>query len=454
MKVVTLSMIILGDIPFWSLDGEDAWSALHNVFKDQYDDTILGLMALVISKGFSAPGSWSEEEVRSLVRNACSGKEIVSILLEGVRSGPFALSDEERISYIYALPILTEILHRLGELPSTKAFIGLHPETLFSDVASLILAVDGIHDTADSLGASRELGKFMEEALRLLRTFKPPVRRQGSMNIIFDGTLVSFIRCNQDSSSISNAAMQTLDWLNQCLSEYDFVTEDTISRMMWGMGSTELREEVLQLTYTYVSKWFSRVGEPKYKWWVSKGLISHLLTALSGGATTGTMDLMVPLALRHIIKRATSMSWELQESVEIISVAIGVVNSASPDTGTVGQAYSLLVFEVVLAIWNTLCEECRATLMSEEMFGATKRILLDIEELLGDGKVGLTAAVKSKIGIMVCPEPFDLSPRVVQRFLSDLKAKRSDLWAAADLDTVVNRIDGVLLNGTTPKAQL
>ncbi|KAG8892659.1 hypothetical protein FRC01_014041, partial [Tulasnella sp. 417] len=172
MKVVTLSKVILGDIPFWSLDREQAWSALWHVFEDKYDDTILGLMALAIAKGFSGLNSRSEEEVRSLVRNACLGKEIVPILLEGVRCGPEALSEEEGPWYIHALPIFTEILQRLGELPSTKAFIELHPETLFADVANLILAADEIYDTKS--GASGELNKFMDEALRLLRTFKPP----------------------------------------------------------------------------------------------------------------------------------------------------------------------------------------------------------------------------------------------------------------------------------------
>ncbi|KAG8914542.1 hypothetical protein FRC01_004019 [Tulasnella sp. 417] len=454
MKVVTLSKVILGDIPFWSLDREPAWSALWHVFEDKYDDTILGLMALAIAKGFPSPNNRPEEEVRGLVRNACSGKEIVAILLEGVRSGPTALSDKERISYIYALPIFTEILHRLGELPSTKEFIGLNPETLFYDVTRLILAVDGIYEVAHSVGASSELDKFMHEAQRLLRIFKPPVTRQRSMHIIFDGTLVSFVRSNQNAASVSTAAMQTFDWLNLCLSEHDFVTEDTISRIMWGMEQTELREEVLQLIYTYVSKWFWRVGEHKCRLWTSKGLISQILTALSSGAKTGSMDLMVPLALRHVIKRATSMSWELQDSEEAMRIGINVVKSVNSDAGTVGQAYSLLIFEVILSIWEVLSEECRTRLMSEEMVEATKRILLVIEELLGDGTVTLTAALRSKIGIMACPEPFDLSPIVLQRFLSDLKAKKPDTWADADLDTVVNRIDGLLLNGTTPKPQL
>ncbi|KAG9044370.1 hypothetical protein FS837_008258 [Tulasnella sp. UAMH 9824] len=458
MKVVTLSMIVLGDVPFWSLDREQAWSALWHVFGDKYDDTILALMALAISKGFSASASRPEEEVRRVVqnqvRNACSGNEIVAILLEGVRSGPAALSEDQCTSYSHALPIFTEILHRLGELPSTKAFIGQDTETLFLDVANLILAVDGIYDAAQLLGASDERNEFMDEASRLLRIFKPSVTQKDSTPTIFNGTLVSFVRCNQSSPSISTAAMQTLDWLNFCLGEYDFVADDTISYLMWGLESTESREEVLQLIYTYVSKWMSRVVERKYRLWLLKGLISQLLKALSSGAT-GSMDLMVPLALRHIIKRAASMSREPQESEEIIKVGIDVINSVNSDTGTVGQAYSLLTFEVVLSIWEITPEEKRAKQMSEGMVGATKRILLEIEELLGNqpGKT-LTAVLRSKIGIMACPEPFNLSPVVFQRFLSELTAKKADICTAVGLETIVNRIDGLLFNGTTPRAQI
>ncbi|KAG8910377.1 hypothetical protein FRC01_006369 [Tulasnella sp. 417] len=453
MRVITLSMIALGDMPLWSQGSEHAWFALRHVFENPYDDTILALVAIAILRGFATSGL-EPKRVRDLVRNAGSRKEIAAILLEGVRCGTEALLRREGPRYIHALPIFTEILQRLRELPSTKEFIELHPETLFADVANLILAADQIYDTKS--GASSELDKLMDEALQLLRTFKPPVTRLDSMSIIFDGTLVSFVRCKQGSASVSNAGMQTLDWLNQCLSEYDFVTEGIISRLMWGLESPEFRGEVLQLIYTYVSKWFAHIGERRYKSWTSKGLIAQLLEALASGATTGSMDLMVPLALRHIIKRATSMSWELQDAEEIISVGINAVNSVNSYIGTVGQAYSLPTFEVVLSIWEIISDESRATLMSEEMGGATKRILLDIEELLGDNQGGttLTAALRSKIGIMACPEPFNLSPIVLQKFLSDLKAKKPDIWAAADLETVVNRVQDLLFNGTTPKAQL
>ncbi|KAG8908671.1 hypothetical protein FRC01_007312 [Tulasnella sp. 417] len=455
MKVVTLSMVVLGDIPFWLLDREQAWSALSHVFEDEYDDTILGLMALVIANGFAGPTIRPEEEIRGLVRNACSGKGIAAILLEGVRCGPEALSEKQRPSYIHALPIFTEILQRLGELPSTKAFIELNPETLFADVANLILAVDEIYDTQS--GPSSELDRFMNEALHLLRTFKPPLTRHGSMHTIFEGILISFVRCNQGSTSISKAAMETLEWLNQCLSEHDFVTESTISRLMWGLESPELRGELLRLIYTHVSKCFSRVSEVRYKLWISNGLIPQLLEALLSGATTGYMEMVVPLALRHVIKRAKAKSWELQEVEEIASVGITVVNSVvNGDTGALGQAYSLVIFEVILAIWEILCEECRATQMSEGMVGAMKHILLDIEDLFGDkqGTATLTSTLRSKIGVVACPEPLNLSPTVLQKFLSDLKAKKPDIWAAADLDTVVHRVRDLLVDGTTPKAQL
>ncbi|KAG8891437.1 hypothetical protein FRC01_014702 [Tulasnella sp. 417] len=250
--------------------------------------------------------------------------------------------------------------------------------------------------------------------------------------------------------------METLDWLNQCLSEYDFVADDTISRLMWSLESPELRGEVLRLIYTYVSNWFSRVGERRFKSWISNRLIPRLLEALSSGATTGYMEFVVPLALRHVIDRAISKSWELQpqEVEEIIKVGIHVVNSINSDTGTVGQAYALLMFEVMLSTWETIPQERRAAQMSKEMVGATKRILLAIEELLRvDDKqapITLTAALRSRIGIVVCPEPVNLSPGVLQSFLSELTAKKPDLCAAADLDTIVNRVHGLLFGGTTP----
>lgn len=60
-------MIVLGDILFWSLDREAAWSALRHVFVNTYDDTILALMALTISKGFPTMTFQSEEKVHSSV---------------------------------------------------------------------------------------------------------------------------------------------------------------------------------------------------------------------------------------------------------------------------------------------------------------------------------------------------------------------------------------------------
>ncbi|KAG9044374.1 hypothetical protein FS837_008262 [Tulasnella sp. UAMH 9824] len=459
MKVVTLSMIVLGDIPFWSLDRGLAWSALKHVFVDKYDDTILALLALAISKGFQTVNLQSEEKIRSSVRNACSGKDITAILLEGVRSGPTALSKEERPSYIHALPIFTEILRHLGELPSTKAFIGLDHEALFLDVTQLILAVDGIYDPAPSSEVLKVLDKFMDEAQRLLRKFKPPITRQAySMDTIFNGTLVCFARCNQNNSSTSNATMQTLDWLNRCLGEYKFVTDDTVSRLMWGLESTSSREDVLQLIYTYLSKWGSRVGNHEYKSWVSKGLIKQLLKALAGGASTGSMNMLVPLTLRHIIRRAASESWEVQDSEEIMRVGINVVNSVNSDTGTTGQAYSLVIFEVVLIVWGLISEEIKGKQMSGEVVQATKRTLQVIEELISNQppKTTLTDALSSEIGIMVYSEPFNLSPELLQKFLDDFASKKSDIWAIFGVDIIVNRLRGRLFksNGTTSQAQI
>lgn len=72
MKVVTLSMIVLGDIPFWSFDRKDAWSALWHLFGDKYDDTILALVALTILKGFSTSHP-SSKDPRILLQRAWSG---------------------------------------------------------------------------------------------------------------------------------------------------------------------------------------------------------------------------------------------------------------------------------------------------------------------------------------------------------------------------------------------
>lgn len=72
VKVVMLSIVALGDIPFWELDREHAWSALWHVFGGEYDDTILALVALTISRGFSG-SNFQSEQMLILVRSACSG---------------------------------------------------------------------------------------------------------------------------------------------------------------------------------------------------------------------------------------------------------------------------------------------------------------------------------------------------------------------------------------------
>ncbi|KAG8893963.1 hypothetical protein FRC01_013246, partial [Tulasnella sp. 417] len=86
-----------------------------------------------------------------------------------------------------------------------------------------------------------------------------------------------------------------------------------------------------------------------------------------------------------------------------------------------------------------MSEESREEQMSEKMVRATKRILLEIEELLGDqpGKT-LTDALRSKIGTMVCPEAFTLSPDVLQKFLSELTAKKTEICAKEGLGAIVD----------------
>ncbi|KIO25527.1 hypothetical protein M407DRAFT_244052 [Tulasnella calospora MUT 4182] len=93
--------------------------------------------------------------------------------------------------------------------------------------------------------------------------------------------------------------------------------------------------------------------------------------------------------------------------------------------------------------------------MSDGMVQATERILLGIEALIGNQpKTTLTAALRAKIGIMVCSEPFNLSPAVLQRFLSELTAKKPDICAQVGLDTIVNRLHDRLFDGAAPKAQI
>ncbi|KAG9022371.1 hypothetical protein FS837_006423 [Tulasnella sp. UAMH 9824] len=453
IKVVTLSMIVVGDIPFWSLDRELAWSALWHVFGDKYDDTIVALVALTIAKGFSTSLTPSED-IRPLIERAWSGKDIFDILLEAVCCGPIALWEDARPSYIHALPVFSEILRCIGELPSTKASIGLKPEALLPDVARLILAVNGVYDVAHSSGALSQLGEFMADALRLLQVCNPPVEQQPFTPPLFNGTLVAFIRSNQLGTFNLAPATQTFDWLNLCLSksESDFVVGRTISYMMRGLKTVETREDMLQLLYTYTSKWFAGVTQDQFTKWQSKGLVPQLLYALSSGNSTGSINLLVPLALRHVTNPALSMRRELQESEEIIRVGIDVVNSVNSTTGDMGQANSLLIFEVVLSVWETMPEEIRSKRMSEGMVEATVRILTDIDGLLGN-KPGetLTGALRSKIGTKVCPEPFNLSPAVLQRFVSELTAKKG---TNSGLDAVVNRLQGRFFGDTTPRAQV
>ncbi|KAG8964996.1 hypothetical protein FRC00_013772 [Tulasnella sp. 408] len=449
IRVVTLSMIVVGDIPFWSLDRELAWSALWHVFGDKYDDTIVALVALIISKGFPMSHSPSRD-VRTLVQSAWSGKDIVDILMKAIRCGPIALCEDARPSYKDALPVFSEILRCIGELPSTKA---LPPEALLPDVARLTLAVNEVYDTADSAGVLSELGEFMAGALRLLRVCNPAVKQGQLTPLLFNGTLVAFIRSNQFNSSDSATATQTFDWLNNCLreSEFDWVANRTISYMMRGFKTDESREDMLQLLYTYTSKWFAGVGKEQLSKWQSKDLITQLLYALSSGTSTGSINLLVPLALRHVTNRATSMSWELQESDEIIRVGIDVVDSVNSNTGAMGQAYSLLIFEVVLSVWETMPEEIRSKKISEGMVRATTRILMDIDELLGrlPGET-LTTALRSKIGTTVCPEAFNLSPAVLQRFVWDLTAKKG---TTSGLDAIVDHLHGRFFDDATPKAK-
>ncbi|KAG8957375.1 hypothetical protein FRC00_004063 [Tulasnella sp. 408] len=451
IKVVTLSMIVVGDIPFWSLDREPAWSALWHVFGDKYDDTIVALVALTISKRFSTSHPPSED-IRTLVERAWSGKDIFDILLEAVRCGPIALWEDARPSYIHALPVFTEILQCIGGLPSTKASIGLNPEALLPDVARLILAVNEVYDAAHSSGALSQLGEFMAGALHLLQVCNPPVKQQQFTPPLFNGTLVAFIRSNQLSSSNLATATQAFDWLNLCLSESesDFVAGRTISYMMRGLKTGETREDMLQLLYTYASRWFARVGDEQFNKWQSEGLVTQLLYALSSGKSTGSINLLVPLVLRHVTNRAVSMRRELPESEEIIRVGIDVVNSVNSDTEAVGQAYSLLIFEVVLSIWGTMSGEMRSKKMSEGMVEATIRILKDIDRLLGNrpGET-LTTALS---GATVCSEPFDLSPAVLHRFVSELAAKKTDICNTSGLDAIVNRLHGRFFDDTIPSA--
>ncbi|KAG9033760.1 hypothetical protein FS837_002388 [Tulasnella sp. UAMH 9824] len=452
IRVVTLSMIVVGDIPFWSLDRELAWSALWHVFGAKYDDTIVALVALIISKGFPMSHSPSRD-VRTLVQSAWSGKDIFDILMKAVRCGPIALWEDARPSYKDALPVFSEILRCLGELPSTKEFIRHHPEDLLPDVARLTLAVNEVYDTAHSSGVLSELGEFMAGALRLLRVCNPAVKQGQLTPLLFNGTLVAFIRSNQFNSSDSATATQTFDWLNDCLreSEYDWVTARTISYMMRGFKTDESREDILQLLYTYTSKWFARVGQDQLNKWESKDLIPQLLYALSSGTSTGSINLLVPLTLRHVTNRAVSMRRELQESEEIIRVGIDVVNSVNSNTGAMGQAYSLLIFEVVLSIWETMPEEIRSKKMSDGMVEATTRILMDIDELLGrlPGET-VTTALRSKIGTTVCSEPFNLSPTMLENFVSELTAKKAEICTTSGIGAIVKRLRGRFFDDTTP----
>ncbi|KAG9022412.1 hypothetical protein FS837_006376 [Tulasnella sp. UAMH 9824] len=164
---------------------------------------------------------------------------------------------------------------------------------------------------------------------------------------------------------------------------------------------------------------------------------------------------MVPLVLRHVTNRATLMPRELQESEEIIRVGIDVVNSVNSNTGPMGQAYSLLTFEVVLSIWETVPEEMRSKKISEGMVEANTRILTDIDELLDNRPYWtLTDALRSKIGTTVCPEPFKLSPAVLQRVASELTAKKADICTTSGLGAIANRLHGRFFDDTALRARI
>lgn len=325
------------------------------------------------------------------------------------------------------------------------------------DVARLILAVNNTDDKALSnraLTAARS--EFMAGALGFLRTCSPPVKEGDFTASLFDAALVAFIRSSK--SSTSSLGMETLDWLALCLNKNDFVADQTISNLMWGLKTMESTEETLQLIYTYMSKWFKDVGQHRYKKWISDGLIDRLLDALPGGTTTGEMNLRIPLTLRHVIKRAIECSWEVQGAEEIMMVGLNVVNSINTEKGTVGQAYSLLIFEVLLDIWKTIPADKRAKQMSERMDLATMRMLMETEALLDPPSNaapanqppaspqsptspvnqapattakqlpanGLTAAIGPKIAVMVNFERFNLTPVVLREFLSELRGKKAE----------------------------
>ncbi|KAG9022259.1 hypothetical protein FS837_006509 [Tulasnella sp. UAMH 9824] len=427
--LATLSMIVMGDIPFWSRYGERAWAALWHVFEDKYDETIVELVALIISTGFPISHSASRD-VRTLVQSAWSGKDVLDILLEATRCGPIALCKHGHPSYKDALLVFSEILRCLGELPSTLALIRLHPGALLPEVACLILAADEVYRTTHSSGVVGELGEFMAGALRLLRVCNPPGQ---SAPLVFGGTLAAFIR----------------------ESDFDFVTGRTFSFMMWGLEIVEPREDMVQLVYAYTSKWFGRVGDHQFREWLSKGLVVQSLNALATETSTGIINLMVPVVSRHVNNRATLMPRELQESEETIRVGIDVVNSVNSNTGPMGQAYSLLTFEIVLSIWETVPEEMRSKKISEGMVEATTRILTDIDELLDNRPYWtLTDALRSKIGTTVCPEPFNLSPAVLQRFVSERTAKKADICTICGLGAIVNRLYGRFFDDTALRARI
>ncbi|KAG8928154.1 hypothetical protein FRC01_006389 [Tulasnella sp. 417] len=465
MKIVMLSMIALGDIPFWELDRDprqvQAWSALSHLFETEYDDTILALVSLAISRKFSE-SNLQTEGMKILVQSACSGKDTIAILIEGIRCGFTAILRNQHQKqcppYNYALPIFVEILKRLGELPSKEALTEPQSGALLLDVARLILAVNSTDDRLLSQGAATAQSEFMVGALGFLRTCSPPAKQGDFTASLFDAALVAFIRSS--TTSTSTPEMQTLDWLNLCLNENDFVADQTISNLIWGLKTIESREETLQLIYTYMSKWFSEVEQTRYKQWISGGLIHQLLEALPGGTTTGEMNLRIPLTLRHVIKRATKCAWEVHGSDEIMRVGLNVVNSINTEKGTVGQAYSLLIFEVLLDIWQTIPEDKRAKQMSERMDLATMRMLMETEALLDNQPLAapsnqpsassanqppaspvnqlpattqkqppansLTAAIGPKIAVMVSFEPFNLSPVVLRKFLSELRGKNAE----------------------------
>ncbi|KAG8990988.1 hypothetical protein FRB90_001504 [Tulasnella sp. 427] len=156
------------------------------------------------------------------------------------------------------------------------------------------------------------------------------------------------------------------------------------------------------------------------------------------------LNLLASTALGHV-KRAAAAGWKLDERRDIISAGAYAINAVDTATGTAGKAFSLVIFQAILLIWDSLSEEEREEQMSETLIKATKHILLHITVIFNKcGAPTLTEALHSEIRIKTHLEEFHLPPMKLAAFIADIVNGKPGLCKSVGIECVLPAADRLL----------